>query len=85
MRTTTATTITGTNVSTNPTSNATKAKIKPTGNAERAAHAALASIPDASAFSGIGRSTLYKKAEAGELLFVKAGSKTLVDMSTLRA
>jgi hypothetical protein len=57
---------------------------KAVGNAARAEHAGLASIPDACAFAGCGRSTLYLKAAAGELRLVKLGTKSLIDMDSLR-
>ena len=57
---------------------------KTQGNAERAAHAALASIADAVAWSGIGRSRLYELAAAGQVRFRKAGSRTLCDMASLK-
>lgn len=55
------------------------------GDAARAAHAELAHIQDASAWSGIGRSTLYKRAAAGQIRLVKLGARSLVDMKSLRA
>ena len=73
-----------TSSSTNASSGSTNTKAKRQGDAQRAAHAATASVLDACAFSGIGRSTLYKKAAAGHLLLVKIGSRSLVDMASLR-
>ena len=54
------------------------------GDATRAANAELAQIPDALAWSGIGRSTFYKRAAAGDIRMVEMGSRSLVVMSSLR-
>ena len=62
-----------------------KPRRKAVGDAQRAAHAALASVPDACAFASCGRSTLYTRAAAGELRMVKLGTKSLIDMDSLRA
>jgi hypothetical protein len=48
------------------------------------AHAALASIPNACAFSGFSRTRLYDLKSAGVLRFVKIGRCSLVDMQSLR-
>ena len=66
------------------TSNTTNAKAKRRGDAARAANAELAQIPDALAWSGLGRSTFYKKAAAGDIRMKKMGSRSLVVMSSLR-
>jgi hypothetical protein len=58
---------------------------KTQGDAQRAAHAALASVADAVAYSGIGRSRLYELARAGRVRMVKSGTRTLCDMSTVKA
>jgi hypothetical protein len=47
------------------------------------AHAALASIPNACAFSGFSRTRLYDLKSAG-VLRVKIGRSSLVDMASLR-
>ena len=49
------------------------------GDAQRAAHAAFASIADACAYAGVGRSTMYARAAAGQVRLVKIGARTLVD------
>ena len=68
-----------------PTTTTTTEPRQPRGDAQRAAHAALASIADAVAFSGIGRSRLYELAGAGRVLFKKAGARTLCDMASLKS
>jgi hypothetical protein len=55
------------------------------GDAQRAAHAALATVADAVAYAGIGRSRLYQHWAAGRVRFVKDGARTLVDMRSLKA
>ena len=42
-------------------------------------------IPEASRVSGFSRSELYRRAARGEIVFLKCGATTLVDMESLRA
>jgi hypothetical protein len=42
-------------------------------------------IDDAVRISGLSRSELYRRAARGEVIFLKCGSSTLVDMRSLRA
>ena len=41
-------------------------------------------LPDATAVSGLSRSSIYRYAAAGRLILKKAGSATLVDAASLR-
>jgi hypothetical protein len=41
-------------------------------------------LPVASRLSGFSRSELYRRAARGEIVFLKSGSTTLVDMASLR-
>jgi hypothetical protein len=41
-------------------------------------------IPDATAVSGLGRSSIYRHAAAGRLILRKSGRLTLVDAASLR-
>jgi hypothetical protein len=66
------------------TTDAPRPRRKAVGDAARAEHAALASIPDACAFAACGRSTLYTRVAAGHLRMVKMGTKSLIDMQSLR-
>jgi excisionase family DNA binding protein len=43
------------------------------------------SIKEASAFSGLGRSTLYRHMDDGELAFVKAGGRRLILKDDLKS
>jgi hypothetical protein len=70
---------------TNTTDATPRPRRKAQGDASRAASAGLASIPDACAYAGCGRSTLYVRAAAGDLRMVKLGVKSLIDMDSLRA
>jgi excisionase family DNA binding protein len=79
-------TITNAIEASNPPASATrKPSAKRKGDAQQAAHAALAPIPDAYAYAGIGRSTLYTLVAAGELRLVKVGTRSLIDMASMRA
>ena len=42
-------------------------------------------LPEASRISGFSRSELYRRAARGEIIFLKSGASTLVDMLSLRA
>ncbi len=42
------------------------------------------SIPEAERISGYSRTSLYRANARGDLIFVKAGSKTLVDYDSLK-
>ena len=42
-------------------------------------------LTEASRISGFSRSDLYRRAAAGEIVFLKAGRSTLVTMESLRA
>jgi hypothetical protein len=42
-------------------------------------------LPDAVRISGLSRSELYRRAARGEIKFLKCGTSTLVDVSSLRA
>jgi hypothetical protein len=63
--------------------NANIPKRKP-GNAETAAHSDYARIRDAAAWAGIGRSSLYKKTASGDVRIQKMGSRTLVELASLK-
>jgi hypothetical protein len=41
-------------------------------------------LPEASYISGFSRSELYRRAARGEIIFLKAGASTLVDLGSLR-
>jgi hypothetical protein len=41
-------------------------------------------LPEASYISGFSRSELYRRAARGEIVFLKAGASTLVDLESLR-
>jgi hypothetical protein len=42
-------------------------------------------LPEASRISGFSRSELYRRAARGEVIFLKSGSTTLVDLGSLKA
>ena len=42
-------------------------------------------LPEASHLSGFSRSELYRRAARGEIIFLKCGASTLVDLDSLRA
>jgi len=42
-------------------------------------------LPEASRISGFSRSELYRRAARGEVIFLKSGSTTLVDLVSLKA
>jgi hypothetical protein len=42
-------------------------------------------IPDASSLSGLSRSAIYRAAARGQIVLLKHGRTTLVDMASLRA
>jgi hypothetical protein len=42
-------------------------------------------IPEATRISGFSRSELYRRAGRGEIIMLKCGKSTLVDMASLRA
>jgi hypothetical protein len=42
-------------------------------------------VPEASYISGLSRSELYRRAARGEVVFLKCGASTLVDLQSLRA
>jgi hypothetical protein len=42
-------------------------------------------LPEAVRLSGLSRSELYRRASRGEIVLLKCGASTLVDMNTLRA
>jgi hypothetical protein len=42
-------------------------------------------LPDATRISGFSRSELYRRAARGEIVFLKCGASTLVDVASLRA
>jgi hypothetical protein len=42
-------------------------------------------LPEASQISGFSRSELYRRAARGEIIFLKCGASTLVDLKSLRA
>jgi hypothetical protein len=42
-------------------------------------------LPEAVFISGFSRSTLYRLAACGQVVFLKAGTSTLVDLGSLRA
>jgi hypothetical protein len=42
-------------------------------------------IPEATRISGFSRSELYRRAGRGEIVLLKCGKSTLVDMASLRA
>jgi hypothetical protein len=42
-------------------------------------------IPDAIRMSGLSRSELYRRAARGQVVFLKCGTSTLVDVPSLRA
>jgi hypothetical protein len=42
-------------------------------------------LPEAIRISGFSRSELYRRAARGEIIFLKCGSTTLVDVPSLRA
>jgi hypothetical protein len=41
-------------------------------------------LPEATYISGLSRSELYRRAARGEIIFLKCGATTLVDMESLR-
>ena len=41
-------------------------------------------IPEATRFSGLSRSEIYRRAGRGEVILLKSGRSTLVDMASLR-
>ena len=41
-------------------------------------------LPEASRVSGFSRSELYRRAARGEIVFLKSGTTTLVEMKSLR-
>lgn len=41
-------------------------------------------LPEASLMSGFSRSELYRRADRGEIIFLKCGASTLVDVESLR-
>jgi hypothetical protein len=42
-------------------------------------------LPEATRVSGFSRSELYRRAGRGEIVFLKCGATTLVDLASLRA
>ncbi len=42
-------------------------------------------LPEAARISGFSRSELYRRAARGEIIFLKSGATTLVDIVSLRA
>ncbi len=42
-------------------------------------------LPEATLISGFSRSELYRRAGRGEIVFLKSGASTLVDLASLRA
>jgi hypothetical protein len=42
-------------------------------------------LPEATRISGFSRSELYRRAARGEIVFLKCGASTLVDVASLRA
>jgi hypothetical protein len=42
-------------------------------------------LPEATHISGFSRSELYRRAARGEIIFLKCGASTLVDLESLRA
>jgi hypothetical protein len=46
---------------------------------------ALLTIPNAVSYSGLSRSEIYRRLAAGDIEAVKAGSRTLVSMASLRS
>ena len=42
-------------------------------------------LPEATHLSGFSRSELYRRAARGEIIFLKCGTTTLVDLESLRA
>ena len=42
-------------------------------------------LPEAAHISGFSRSELYRRAARGEIIFLKCGATTLVDLASLRA
>ena len=42
-------------------------------------------LPEATRISGFSRSELYRRAARGEIVFLKCGASTLVDVGSLRA
>jgi hypothetical protein len=42
-------------------------------------------LPEATRISGFSRSELYRRAARGEIVFLKCGASTLVDMASLQA
>jgi hypothetical protein len=41
-------------------------------------------LPEATLISGFSRSELYRRAARGEIIFLKCGASTLVDLESLR-
>jgi hypothetical protein len=41
-------------------------------------------LPEASQISGFSRSDLYRRAARGQIVFLKCGASTLVDLASLR-
>jgi hypothetical protein len=42
-------------------------------------------LPEAARISGFSQSELYRRAARGEIIFLKCGASTLVDVTSLRA